>query len=476
MVRAFVVLVAIGWAAPAARADEGARPVGHRKTVWERDASAGARRAVFRFAEGYKTFVTNNKTEREVVGAALALARKRGFRRDLFQSGGRLAPGDRAFAQVRGKMAALVVVGRRPPADGVHVVAAHIDAVRIDLKQAPVYADANLALLETHYYGGIKSYQWLSRPLELRGVVATRGGKLVKVAIGDDPDEPVLVIPDLAAHVSWSVDRKEGEAVPGEALDPIAASTPDPKAPAGADPFAAAAERALRDGYGIDVADLVSAELELVPAGVARDVGLDRALVGAYGHDDRACAYAALRAILDVRAPDHTAVVLLVDREEIGSTGDTGARSNFIRRVVAELLAATGAPATAIAVDRALAASFVFSADVSGAIHPQYPELYDPRNNAFIGSGVIWDQSAIHAETMAYVRDLFERAGIAHQPAMWTKVGKSGGGTVLPYFTRHGMSGLDVSIPLLSMHAAFELISKADLYEAYRAYRAFLAD
>jgi aspartyl aminopeptidase len=452
--------------------------LGHRATVWQHPTAKRYRKPAWQFARDYRRFLGAHKTVREVAAAALALARARGFRHDLFGTASvALRPGSRAYALVHGKLAAFVLVGQRPLRDGVHLIAGHIDAVRIDLKQRPLYADGNLALLETHYYGGIKKYQWLSRPLELRGVVAQPGGKLVRVAIGDQPDEPVLVIPDLAAHVSGQVTDREGEAIPGEKLDAILSSTaPAQPADAGQDPFAAEAARLLKTHYNLDLADLATAELELVPADPPRDVGIDGALIGGYGQDDRACSYAALRALLDLDRAGHTAIVMLVDNEEIGSSGNTGAGSTFVRRVVAELLASAGQPATEVEVDRVLGASMVFSADVSGAVHPQYRELYDPANNAFLGAGVIWDRSAIHAEVMAYVRDLFDRAGVVHQPATWTKVGSSSGGTVLPYFTRHGMNGLDVSIPLLSMHAPYELISKADLYEAYRAYQAFLRD
>jgi aspartyl aminopeptidase len=458
----------------AASADD---TVGHRTTAWEQKGFAKREKAVRALGKDYKQFLGANKTEREVIAAALKLAAKQGFKRDLFgDATGKLKPGSKAYAQVHGKLAALVIVGKQPLSEGVHIVAAHVDSVRLDLKQNPLYADGNLAMLETHYYGGVKKYQWLSEPLELRGVVVKKGGKVVHVAIGDDEDEPVLVVPDIAKHVSFSVDRDEGEQVPGEKLDAVLSSTPAARAGAGEDPFAAEAARLLESEYGIALDDLESAELELVPAANPRDVGIDRALIGGYGQDDRACAYAALRALFDVRAPEHTAIVMLLDKEEIGSGGNTGAKSNFVRRVVAELLVATGVDAGELDVNRALAASMVFSADVSGAINPQYAELYDPKNNAFIGAGLIWDQSAVHAEVMSYVRSLFESAGVLDQAADWTKVGKSGGGTVLPYFTQHGMNGLDVSIPLLSMHSTYELISVADLYEGYRGYKAFLSD
>jgi len=468
---ALLVLLA---ASPAAADDP---PLGHKKSAWDNPAVVAHRAEVMRMGDDYRQLIGAAKTEREFVRAAVALARKKGHR-DLLAAPGKLAPGTRFYALVHDKLAAVGVVGRKPIADGIHAVGTHVDAVRIDLKQRPLYADANMALLETHYYGAIKSYQWLSLPLELRGVVVKKDGHAVEVAIGARPGDPVLVIPDVAPHVAWMVEKQEGENVPGEKLDPIVSTTPAARPPAGADPYAAEAARLLADQYGIAVDDLTSAELELVPAATPRDVGIDRAMVGGYGQDDRACSYAALHAVLDLGTPEHTAVVFLTDKEEIGSTGNTGARSTFVRRVVAELIEGTGGTSTEAAVTRALAASMVWSADVTGAVNPLYPDVYAARNASFLGGGVVWDQSGVHAEVLAYVRTLLDRKGITHQPSTWSKVtgSKQEAGTILPYFTDQGMNGLDVSIPLLSMHSAFELVSKVDLYEGYRAYRAFLAD
>lgn len=469
MKRAAVVAIALCLSAPASADSE---RIGHKPTAWAKVRNTGQ---VMRFARDYMRFIGANKTEREVVGAALAMASKRGFR-DLFaKRRPAVRPGARLVAAIDGKLAALIVVGKRPLAEGLHVIAGHIDAVRIDLKQRPLYADGNLALLQTHYYGGIKKYQWLSTPLELRGVVVTRSGKRIDVSIGADPDDPVFVIPDVAVHVARQVDRTEGEDLPGESLDPIIASTPLARA-GKRDPFAARAAALLKSKYKIEVADLTSAELELVPAAPPRDVGIDRALIGAYGQDDRSCSYAALRAILATNAPDHTAVVYLADKEEIGSHGNTGARSTLMRRIAAELLEGSGVQSTTAAVDRVLAASMVFSADVTGAVNPAYRSIYEKGNAAFVGSGLVWNQSAGSAEVLGYVRRLLDGAGVTHQPATWTKSGSRSGGTVLEFFTRHGMRGLDVSIPLLSMHSPYEIISKIDLYEAFRGYRAFLAD
>ncbi len=472
MRNALLLLVIAGFVASPAHADD-AKPVGHKRSAW----SVGKvhRRAAMQMGRGYSEFLSRNRTEREVVAAALKEAKSRGFS-DLLSGSKKYSvkPGAKLFAQQHGKIAAFTVVGKKPLSEGLHVVAAHVDSVRIDLKQTPLYADGNMAMLETHYYGGIKRYQWLSQPLQLRGIVIRKDGKRVNVAIGDEPGEPVLVIPDIAVHMSRYVDRMEGEELPGESLDPIVASTPGK----GKDPYAAEAARLIEKQLGIQIADLASSELSLVPAAEVRDVGLDRGIVGGYGQDDRACAYAALQALWDIRQPEHTSIVVLVDKEEVGSSGNTGARSNFLSRVVAELLEQQGEVASAAALARVFASSVVFSSDTSGAVNPHYPSLYDGKNASFLGSGVIWDQSGVHAELLAYVRGLFDKANVRHQPSTWGKTRGSKGdeGTVLNFFTRLGMQGIDVSLPLLSMHSMFELVSKVDLYEGYRGYRAFLND
>ncbi len=477
MIKWFAILLILTGSLALASAEPSKR-VGHKSSAWQEGGVAKQKRAR-KMGDSYRRFIDKNRTEREVVGAALAKARKKGFV-DLFAGKKKSGPGTKFFASQHGKIAAFVVVGTQPLREGLHVVAAHVDSVRIDLKQTPIYADGNMALLETHYYGGIKSYQWLSQPLQLRGVVVRKDGRVIPVAIGDDPKEPVLVIPDVAVHMSSYVDRQEGEEVPGESLDPIVSSTPGKKVggKGAADPYAREAARLIEAELGIAIADLASAELELVPAAPARDVGLDRALVGAYGQDDRACVFAALEALWSVRSPKHTSIVVLVDKEEVGSAGNSGAKSNFLRRVVAELLESRGQTSTAAAMSEVFAASTVFSADTSGAVNPHYTSLYDRKNASFLGSGVIWDQSGVHAELLAYVRNLFDKAKVIHQPSNWGKTRGSKGdeGTVLNFFTRLGMDGLDVSIPLLSMHSMFELVSKVDIYEAYRAYKAFLDD
>jgi aspartyl aminopeptidase len=472
----WLALLLIFLGSPAHADQERQGRVGHKRSAWGQSGAAKQKRAR-KMGDAYLRFIDRYRTEREVVGAALIKARKKGFS-NLFVGKAKSSPGAKFYASQHGKIAAFVVVGKRPLSEGLHVVAAHVDSVRIDLKQTPIYADGNMALLETHYYGGIKKYQWLSQPLQLRGVVVRKDGKVIPVAIGDDPKDPVLVIPDIAVHMSYYVDRKEGEELPGESLDPIVSSTPGKIVGDQGDVYAAEATRLIEAELGIAVADLASAELELVPAAPARDVGLDRALVGGYGQDDRACVFAALEALWQVKTPEHTAIVVLVDKEEVGSAGNTGAKSNFLSRVVAELLESGGQTSTAAKMSEVFAASMVFSADTSGAVNPLYPSLYDRKNASFLGSGVIWDQSGVHAETLGYVRSLFDKAKISHQPSNWGKTRGSKGdeGTVLNFFTRLGMDGLDVSIPLLSMHSMFELVSKVDIYEGYRAYKAFLID
>ena len=467
-----LALVLLGTAAVAEA--ERTAPIGHKSSAWQKGAAT--QKAAMKMGDAYRRFIDKNRTEREVVGAALATARKKGFV-DLFARKSKATPGAKLFATQHGKIAAFMIVGSKPLSEGVHVVAAHVDSVRIDLKQTPLYADGNMALLETHYYGGIKSYQWLSQPLQLRGIVVRRDGKVIPVSIGDDPNEPVFVIPDIAVHMSHYVDRQEGEELPGESLDPIISSTPA-AGKGKRDPYAAEATRLIESQLGIRIGDLASAELELVPAAGARDVGLDKAIVGGYGQDDRACTYAALEALWDVKKPEHTAIVVLVDKEEVGSAGNSGAKSNFLSRVVAELLEGQGKTSTAASMAEVFASSIVFSADTSGAVNPHYKSLYDGKNASFLGGGVIWDQSGVHAEVLGYVRALFDKSKITHQASNWGKTRGSKGdeGTVLNFFTRLGMDGLDVSIPLLSMHSTFELVSKVDLYEGYRAYKAFLSD
>ncbi|HET6614044.1 MAG TPA: hypothetical protein VFG83_18720 [Kofleriaceae bacterium] len=442
-----------------------ARPVaqklGHVPSAWP--TSAAKKRQVMTFADGYRDVLSAHKTEREVAAWALASAAKSGFQ-DLFKSQ-KISPGDKLFASAHGSLVALVIIGTRPLGEGAQVIVAGIDTARIDLKPQPIYADADLALLQTHYYGHIKPYQWLSIPLELRGVVALGSGRVIKVGIGDDPGEPVLVIPDLGPGVSAAVDGREGESIPAEKLDPIVGSIPGPTKRSG-DRFAQAATRAIERGLGIRARDLAAAELSLVPAGDARDVGIDRGLLAGYGHDDRACAYAAVRALLSARRPARTAIVLLVDKVETGSVGQTSARSAFLRRLYAELIERTGQSSTEARVSAALAASVAAVGDAQAAAHPAYAAYYADRGAPVMGAGVILGDGT-RAATGHDVRAALRAGRIPVQAAQPSDLAAAVG--------LLGIPAIRLAVPVLSQSAPTELMSKADLYALYRAYALFFA-
>lgn len=439
----------------------GAETLGHRASAWPR--SAAGKQQVMGFAERYRDFLSTQKTEREVAAWAEAEATKAGFQ-DLLHSQ-KIGPGDRMFVAADSTLVALIVVGKEPINEGAHVIVAGIDAARIDLKPQPIYADGNLALLQTHYYGRIKKYQWLSTPLELRGVVALAGGRVVNVGIGDDPGEPVLVIPDLGPGASRDVDRREGESVPAEKLDPVVGSVPSARARQGDDRFAKAATRAIERGLGIRTRDLAAAELALVPAGPARDVGIDRGLVGGYGQDDRACAYAAVRALLSRKTPTHTAVVLLVDKVEVGSVGRTSARSAFLRRVYAELIERGGGNSTEAEVSAALSRSVAAIGDAVAAAHPSYAEHYQDRGAPVLGGGVVLG-AGTRASSGAALHKQLRKTRIPIQAAPRSELAEAVG--------LLGIPAVRLAVPVLSASAPTELVSKADLYALYRAYQRFL--
>jgi aspartyl aminopeptidase len=441
-------------------------------TAWER-TSAADRPKVLSFGAEYIDFLSQAKTEREVVAFATDRAAARGFQ--PWQEGRKIAPGDRLLFASRGKILALAVVGERPLRDGIRLVGAHIDAVRIDLKPNPVYADTNVVLLQTHYYGGITYSQWQSRPLALHGVIVRKDGTRVEVRLGSDPKDPVLVIPDVLIHLRSHVAAEAGDRLPAEKLDPIVGSIPDGAAESG---FTSGFLSLLKSRYNIEPRDLHTAELSLVPAERPRSVGFDEGLVGGYGQDDRACSFAALRAILDLEGtPKHTALVILVDKEEIGSTGNTGMRSEFFRHTVGRLVGAQEGSFGEQRLRDVLAHSQGLSADVTSGVEPHFKKLFERRNAAFLGSGPVFDTNA-HAEFLHALRALLERNKIPYQTGEFSKVfsGKSDEGTILPYMTRHGMDAANFGVPTLSMHAPLELVSKVDLYWAWRAYQAFLRE
>ncbi len=441
--------------------------------IYDTDES---REIIFSFSEGYKRFLDSAKTERLSVNEAVEMARRAGF--VPLSEKKELKCGDKVFEINRKKGLVMAVIGEEGLNQGVNIVAAHIDSPRLDLKASPLYEDISIALLKTHYYGGIKKYQWTTVPLALYGTVYLADGSSVDVAIGDNEDDPCFCVTDLLIHLSSDqMTKKIGEAIEGENLNLIAGSIPcDDKEEK--DRTKLAVLKILNDKYGITEEDFLSAELEAVPAGKARDVGLDRSMVGGYGHDDRVCAYCGLKAILDAKSPKKTSVLILADKEEIGSTGNTGMKSAFYSNFIQDLCELTGADGKA-----AIASSFCLSADVCNAVDPQYQSVSEKNNSAFLNRGVSVlkytgargksGTSDASAELMARIRRLFAENSIVWQSAELGKVDAGGGGTVAQYIAQLDIETVDCGVPLLSMHAPFEVASKADIYMTYKAYKVF---
>ncbi|MHB8986157.1 MAG: aminopeptidase [Eubacteriales bacterium] len=452
-----------------------------RKNAWDY-LNAGQSQDAFAFAEEYKHFLNDAKTEREAVAAAARYAAAAGFR--PLHGFEKIIPGYRVFAVNRGKSIVLAVAGSEAPEKGFNIIGAHIDSPRLDLKPQPLYEEDGLILLKTHYYGGIKKYQWLTVPLSLHGVVVKADGSTVAVTIGERPGDPVFTITDLLPHLAKDqLEKKLSDAFAGENLNILTGGIPLPDKDV-KERFKLAVLELLNREYGISEEDLISAELEAVPAWPACDVGLDRSLVGGYGQDDRACAFTALRAIGDISAPARTAVVLLTDKEETGSIGNTGMQSAFFANTIAEILYRLAGGFSELVMRRALSASMALSADVNAGLDPNFPDVAEKMNAARIGGGLAltkytgskgkYTSNDAHAEVMAAVRRLFDSAGIVWQTGELGKVDQGGGGTIAHLLAQYGMDVLDCGVPLLSMHSPFEVSSKADLYMAFKGYRAFL--
>ncbi len=433
-----------------------------KKCAWEQFTKAEVKKA-FDFAEYYKTFLNNAKTEREAISLIQDLAKK----------------GKKKIIVNRGKEAALIVKGKKPLKDGLRIVIAHVDSPRLDLKQVPLYEDgeSKLALVETHYYGGIKKFHWLTIPLALHGIVVKKDGKSVTFALGEKDNDPVFCVSDLLPHLSHEVqdNKKITEAFKGENLDIVVGSIPA-KGEVKEKIKAAVLETLHRD-YGLIEEDFISAELEAVPAFKARDAGFDRSLVAAYGQDDRACAFSSLKALLDVTTPQHTAIALFVDKEEVGSEGNTTAQvTTFLRAIIKTLN-------PKIDVDAVMLKSKVISADVNAAVTPNYTDVFELKNASALGQGVVMSKYTGHggkysandatAEYVGEIRTLLTKKNIPWQTAELGKVDKGGGGTVAKYFSRLGMEVVDLGPAVLSMHSPYELTSKIDVYAAYLAYKAF---
>jgi len=425
--------------------------------------------AMNEYCEQYKQFLDAGKTEREAVWAAIALAEARGFR--PIEPKKKLKPGDKVYRSNRDKALFLAVIGTEPLSAGVNIGAAHVDAPRLDLKQNPLYEESELAYFKTHYYGGIRKYQWLAIPLELRGVVALKD-RVVPVAIGAAPGDPVFTITDLLPHLAGEQSKKPlGEAVPGETLNLLIGSRPFPD-DKGANRVKLAVMELLNEKYGITEEDFISAELSAVPAFPASDLGFDRSLIGAYGQDDRVCAFAALRALLELETPVKTAVCILADKEEIGSEGVSGLKSEAFEAFMKDLCGAD------VSLTDCFGNSFCLSADVTAAFDPDFPDVYEKRNSARMNYGVALCKytgsrgksgaSDASAEVVAKIRRVFDEAGVVWQMTELGKVDQGGGGTVAAMMAQRNIDTLDAGVPVLSMHAPYETVSKLDCYMTYK--------
>ena len=453
----------------------------------------------------YIQFISKNKTEREIAAATIARAEEAGYI-DLFEAfdaGRKLGPGDKVYAQTHGKAVILAHLGTEPLVNGFNILGAHIDSPRLDLKQNPLFERNGLVHLDTHYYGGIKHYQWVTLPLALHGVVAKKDGSVVCVNVGEDEGDPVFCVSDLLIHLAKDQMKKTAsEVVAGEDLDVLVGSRPltiDKEAAkkddadkteleklAAKEPVKAFALKLLADKYGIEEADFLSAEIEVVPAGPAREMGFDRSMILGYGQDDSSCAHPSLMAQLALtETPVRTAMTVLVDKEEIGSVGATGMASQFFENVIAVILELAGEGGD-INLRRAMAASSMLSSDVSAGFDPAYASVFETRNACYLGHGVVFNKytgsrgksgsNDASAEYMARIRRIMDDANVSFQTAELGKVDAGGGGTIAYLPAKYGMDVIDSGVAVLSMHAPWEVTSKADIYEAYKGYLAFLRD
>ncbi len=446
-----------------------------------------------RVNDKYKESLDGGKTERECVKLAVRELAAAGYRdlKDVEKdSNPSLKAGDKVYAVCMDKSIAAFQIGKQPLENGLNILGAHIDSPRIDVKQNPLYENDELAYLDTHYYGGIKKYQWVTIPLAIHGVIAKKDGTVTEVSIGDNEDDPVFVITDLLVHLaSKQMEKKASEVVEGEKLDLLIGSRPLAEVGDLDEKEKEAVKKnmleLLEKYYGMEEEDFVSAELEIVPAGKARDCGLDRSMVLAYGQDDRVCAFTSLFAMTDVGDVDRTACCILVDKEEIGSVGATGMHSRFFENVVAELVALT-AGESELKVRKALQNSKMLSSDVSAAFDPMFAEMFEKRSSAFFAKGLVFNKftgsrgksgsNDANAEYLAQVRRAMDAKGVAYQFAELGKVDVGGGGTIAYIMANYGMEVVDSGVAVLSMHAPWEVTSKADVYEAYKGYKAFLEE
>ena len=451
----------------------------YRKNAWEKYEN---HKEVFDFAEGYKEFISFGKTERLVTKEAIELLKDAGFKNgEELKS---VKPGDKVYFINKKKNVCAFIVGSRPLKDGLRILGAHIDSPRLDLKEHPIYEDTGFALGDTHYYGGVKKYQWVTIPLALHGVIVKKSGEVVDVNIGEDEFDPVVGITDLLIHLSADQLQKPGaKVIEGENLDISLGSIPlkgEEKEIVKANVL-----KILNEKYGIEEEDLISAEIEITPAGKARDYGLDRSMVAGYGHDDRVCAYTSLKALLDTKDKvEHTACCILVDKEEIGSVGATGAQSLFFENIIAELASLLGEADPLYVARKTMENSKMLSSDVSAGYDPLYASVNDQKNAAYFGKGLVFNKytgargksgsNDANPEYYAWIRKIMDENNVYWQNAELGKVDQGGGGTIAYILGNYNMNVIDAGIAVHNMHAPMEIVSKVDIYEAYNGYKVFL--
>lgn len=465
-----------------------------KKNTWETYSSKQLKE-LEKINAQYRDFLDNGKTERECIDTIVNTIEKSGYREleSLIKEGTALKTGDKVYSVWMNKSIAMFQIGRKPMTEGMNILGAHIDSPRLDVKQNPLYEDGGFAYLDTHYYGGVKKYQWVTIPLAIHGVIVKKDGTCVEINIGENEDDPVFFVSDLLIHLAQEqLEKKAAKVIEGEALDIIVGNKPllidkkdkkkDEKE-AGKEAVKAGVLDILKETYDIHEEDFVSAELEIVPAGKAREAGFDRSMILAYGQDDRVCAFTSLFAMLDVEEAVRTSCCILVDKEEIGSVGATGMHSRFFENVVAELVALTEGESE-LKVRRALQNSRMLSSDVSAAYDPMYAEAFEKRSAAFFGKGLVFNKftgargksgsNDANAEYLAEIRRAMNTEDISYQFAELGKVDIGGGGTIAYIMANYGMEVIDSGVAVLSMHAPWEVTSKADVYEAYRGYKSFL--
>ena len=457
--------------------------MGSKKNAWLKFDDT-KKEEIFSFCEGYKKYISDCKTERESIKEAISLAESKGYRdlKNVISAGKSLKAGDKVYYNNMDKSLALFLIGSESIESGMRIIGSHVDSPRLDLKPNPLYEDSELSLMETHYYGGVKKYQWVTIPLALHGVVVKKDGTKIDVVVGEEETDPVVMVSDLLVHLASEQQQKKAtEVIAGEDLNILVGSMPLE----GEEKEAVKANilKLLKEKYDFEEEDFMSAEIEIVPAGKARDLGLDRSMVAGYGHDDRICAYTSLLALLETESTKKTSVVLLVDKEEVGSIGATGMQSRFFENAVAELMDRVG-EYSELKLRRALANSKMLSSDVTAAFDPNYAGAYEKKNSSFFGKGLAFAKytgargksgcNDANAEFVAWLRNVMDENDVAYQMAELGKVDQGGGGTIAYILAEYGMEVIDCGVALQNMHAPWEVASKVDIFETMRGYKAFL--